>query len=292
MEGNAEKELSLVELLVRGQLLDPADVEDAMRLAESMSMPLVRVLETNQYISKEQVEAGLELRSLVIKGQITRDIAFKALRMVSKEGVSFSVALARLRPDLAGKKADPRDGGLAELLMASGAATKKQVEKAFTSAEETGLSVGRILLYRQIITRADLKNAFTAHRLTNSGAIDRDHGITALRVARLRSVSLKQAMEEQGFDISAELEEDLGPGEFLVMAGALPESQLLTAKEIQLLQDAPLEELLLELGYTKRFVLDGLKVVLEKISNGELFDDQANRIIQELSRASNEEEAN
>ncbi len=289
------RELTIVELLIRGDVVPLDQMEDAMKLSDSMARPLVEILQNHNYATDKQVEAAFDLRGRFLDGQITLEMACRALRMVAREGLSLEAALNNVNPRLAEfhaqTAADPRETGLSELLMASGAASRLQIETAFKAATETGLAIGRILVYRGVVTRSDLKAAFAAHRLITDGTIEKEKIIHALKLARLRSISIQQALSEQVTE-KAQREETVGPGDYMVMAGAIPESYLLTAKEIQLLGHSTLEAVLVELGYTNEYTVEGVKEVMKRVDDGTLADDEACRVIQELQKATNQEEVN
>ncbi|MBX9695970.1 MAG: hypothetical protein K2Z81_26525 [Cyanobacteria bacterium] len=285
------RELTIVELLIRGDVVPLDAMEDAMKLSDSTGVPLVEILQKHNYTTERQVEAAFEVRNRYMDGQITAEMAYRAIRMVTRDGLSWEAALATVNPKMTitgMAAADPRETGLAELLMASGAASRRQVETAFKASNETGLAIGRILIYKGVVTRADLKSAFAAHRLINEHVVEKEKVIHALKLSRLRSISIQQALSEQLAE-KKDLEDSLGPGEYMVMAGAIPESYLLTAKEIQLLGNNSLELVLVELGYTTEHTIEGVKEVIKRIDDGALADDEACRVIQELQKAENKE---
>lgn len=287
MTQEAPADIQLGELLIRGGLLGPEQFEAAYRLSFKMRLPIGRVLTMHGHVTEEQLRAALEIQARMRDGLIPFEHAIQALLLVSQEGLPLDMALNRSGP-VALPTQVPTHNRLGEILTASGIASQPLVDQGLQASAETGLPLGLVLLNKGVITRAALNSALSAQRLIREGKVDRDSALYALKLARLRSISLEQSLKETGQ--FANLAPTFGIGELFVMAGAVSESQLLTAVELEATQDRPIEEVFVELGYASKPCIKAAKHILKMIETGVLFEDQAAQIISKVQYASSNEE--
>jgi hypothetical protein len=287
MTQEAPADIQLGELLIRGGLLGPEQFEAAYRLSFKMRLPIGRVLTMHGHVTEEQLRAALEIQARIRDGLIPFEHAIQALLLVSHEGLPLETALNRSGP-VAMPTQVPTYNRLGEILTASGIASQPLVDQGMMTSAETGLPLGLVLLNKGVITRAALNSALAAQRLIREGKVDREQVLYALKLARLRSISLEQSLHETGQ--YANLQPVFGIGELFVMAGAISESQLLTAHELEATQDRELDEIFVELGYASKPCIKAAKHILKMIEAGVLFEDQAAQIISKVQYASSNDE--
>ncbi|MBX3137267.1 hypothetical protein KF707_13575 [Candidatus Obscuribacterales bacterium] len=287
MTQEAPADIQLGELLIRGGLLGPEQFEAAYRLSFKMRLPIGRVLTMHGHVTEEQLRAALEIQARIRDGLIPFEHAITALLMVSQEGLPLETALNRSGP-VAMPTQVPTHNRLGEILTSAGIASQPLVDQGMVTSAETGLPLGLVLLNKGVITRASLNSALAAQRLIREGKVERDAVLYALKLARLRSISLEQSLKETGQ--FANLAPKFGIGELFVMAGAVSESQLLTAHEIEATHDKELDEVFVELGYASKPCIKAAKHILKMIESGVLFEDQAAQIISKVQYASSNEE--
>ncbi|MBX3153001.1 hypothetical protein KF728_22770 [Candidatus Obscuribacterales bacterium] len=287
MTQEAPADIQLGELLIRGGLLGPEQFEAAYRLSFKMRLPIGRVLTMHGHVTEEQLRAALEIQARIRDGLIPFEHAITALLMVSQEGLPLETALNRSGP-VAMPTQVPTHNRLGEILTSAGIASQPLVDQGMVTSAETGLPLGLVLLNRGVITRASLNSALAAQRLIREGKVEREAVLYALKLARLRSISLEQSLKETGQ--FANLAPKFGIGELFVMAGAVSESQLLTAHEIEATHDKELDEVFVELGYASKPCIKAAKHILKMIESGVLFEDQAAQIISKVQYASSNEE--
>lgn len=288
MTQEAPTDIQLGELLIRGGLLEPEQFEAAYRLSFKMRLPIGRVLTMHGHVTEEQLRTALEIQARLRDGLIPMDHAIQALMMVSREGIALDTALNRAGP-VAAPKPLPTHNRLGELMIASGIASAQLVESGMVTSAETGLPLGLVLLNKGVITRAALNSALAAQRLIREGSVDREQVLYALKLARMRSISLEQSLRESA-QFDASLLPAFGIGELFVMSGAVSESQLLTAREIEETEGYALDEIIVELGYASKPCVKAARHILNMIANGVLFEDQAAQIISKIQYASSNEE--
>ncbi len=287
MTQEAPADIQLGELLIRGGLLGPEQFEAAYRLSFKMRLPIGRVLTMHGHVTEDQLRAALEIQARIRDGLIPFEHAITALLMVSQEGLPLETALNRSGP-VAMPTQVPTHNRLGEILTSAGIASQPLVDQGMVTSAETGLPLGLVLLNKGVITRASLNSALAAQRLIREGKVERDAVLYALKLARLRSISLEQSLKETGQ--FANLAPKFGIGELFVMAGAVSESQLLTAHEIEATHDKELDEVFVELGYASKPCIKAAKHILKMIESGVLFEDQAAQIISKVQYASSNEE--
>ncbi|MBX3073644.1 hypothetical protein KF913_06950 [Candidatus Obscuribacterales bacterium] len=287
MTQEAPADIQLGELLIRGGLLGPEQFEAAYRLSFKMRLPIGRVLTMHGHVTEEQLRAALEIQARIRDGLIPFEHAITALLMVSQEGLPLETALNRSGP-VAMPTQVPTHNRLGEILTSAGIASQPLVDQGMVTSAETGLPLGLVLLNKGVITRASLNSALAAQRLIREGKVEREAVLYALKLARLRSISLEQSLKETGQ--FANLAPKFGIGELFVMAGAVSESQLLTAHEIEATHDKELDEVFVELGYASKPCIKAAKHILKMIESGVLFEDQAAQIISKVQYASSNEE--
>ncbi|MDZ4835891.1 MAG: hypothetical protein SGJ27_19100 [Candidatus Melainabacteria bacterium] len=290
MSQEAPTDIQLGELLIRGGLLDPEQFEAAYRLSFKMRLPIGRVLTMHGHVTEEQLRAALEIQARIRDGYLPFEHGVQTLLMVAHEGVALDTALNRTGPVASPSSSQqvPMHNRLGELLTASGIASQPLVEQGMVTSSETGLPLGLVLLNKGIITRASLNSALSAQKLIREGRVDRESILYALKMARLRSISLAQSLQETGQ--FADLGPKFGIGALFVMAGAVSESQLMTALEIAATNDKDLDEVFVELGYASKPCVKAAKHILKMIETGVLFEDQAAQIISKVQYASSNDE--
>ena len=283
-------DVQLGELLIRSGLVEPEQFDAAYRLSFKMRLPLGRVLAMHGHVAEENLRSAIELQSRVRDGLVPFDHAVQALGLVARDGVALDRALDRLgssRQQTA--KAVPTHNRLGEILMESGLATKHQVQSGMVQSVETGLPLGMVLLSKGIVSRAAINSALAAQRLIRDGKIERDKALYALKMARMRSITLEQSLKENAeFDMS--VMPGFGFGELFALAGVVSESQLLTARELEVVEEKSIDEVFVELGYASRPCVKAANHILNMIAQGVLFEDQAAQIIKSVQYASSNDE--
>lgn len=281
-------DIQLGELLIRTGLIQPEQFEAAYKLSFKMRLPIGRVLTMHGHVSEDHLRTALELQARMRDGLIPFDHAIQAFLQVIKHGVGLDTALTRVVP-AAPPKAVVTENRLGELLVASGIASRKHVDEARHSSADTGLPLGMVLMNNGKVKRAALNSALAAQKLIRDGAIDRDKAVYALKMARLRSIPLEQSLRENA-EFQGSMGDAFGTGELFLMAGVVSESQLMTAKEIEVTEERPIEEVFVSLGYASAPCAKAAKYILSMVGQGMLFEDQAARIIKRIQYASSNKE--
>lgn len=291
MAQDTSTDVQLGELLIQSGLIEPDQFDAAYRLSFKMRLPLGRVLAMHGHVAEEHLRATIEVQARVRDGLIPFDHAVQALNAMAKDGISLDKAINRMGAvqEAQQPKVVLTQNRLGELLMQSGLVTKEQVNDAMLKSGETGLPLGMILINNGVLSRAALNSALCAQRLIRDGKVDRTKALYALKMARMRSISLAESLQENA-DFDPNLMPGFGFGELFVLAGVVSESQLLTARELEVTKDFSIEQVFVQLGYASVPCVKAANHILNMIKQGILFEDQAAQIIKSVQYASSNEE--
>ena len=295
MEETSATTIQIGDLLVKSGIVDPGVLDEVNLLAFKMRLPIGRILTMHNHVSESVFAAALEAQARVRDQALPLDRATKALGVVAKDEVSLDEALQKLAPQAKAKSTSaprpvPTENRLGEILMQSGFATPRQVEDALVAVAETGLPLGMVLHSIGIISRSGLNSALAAQKLIRNGQ-DRDKIIYSLKMARLRSISLRESLKENQIDPEL-LQHEFGTGELMVLAGAISESQLMSCRELEIVEARPLEQIIIDNGFASKMCMQAVKQLLRMISEGMLFEEQAAQIVKKTQFASSHDEFN
>ena len=231
--------IQIGDLLVRSGLMSSEKLDEANRLAFKMRLPIGRILTMHGHVTEAMLAKAIEIQARIKDKALPLDHGVNALKVSCRDDIEVDEALNRLMPK-AKPTVVPTSNRLGEILMAAGYASPKQVEEAMIHAADTGLPLGMVLLSKGVLTRTGLNSALTAQRLIRQGVSERDKILFALKEARLRARSLTESLRNQAIDPSP-IEQEFGIGELLVLAGIVSESQLMSARESEVVDGKSLD---------------------------------------------------
>jgi hypothetical protein len=281
--------IQIGDLLVKSGVMAPEHLDEANKLAFKMRLPIGRILTMKGHVSEPVLASAIEIQSRIKDKVMPLAEGVKALSLVAHENISIDDALAKLAPKP--KKAVDKSNRLGEILIASGFALRKQIDEALEQSAETGLPLGTVLLSTGIISRTGLNSALSAQKLIRLEVAERDKIIYALKEARLRARSLLTTLQENKIDPSA-LEQEFGVGELLVLAGAVSESQLMAARELEVVENKSLPKAIVESGFASEPCVQTASQLLNMIKEGMLFENQAAQIIRKIQYVTSYDELN
>jgi hypothetical protein len=282
--------IQIGDLLVRSGIVAPELLDEVNRLAFKMRLPIGRILTMHGHVSEQIMSTAIEVQARIRDKNLPLDYAFKALNIAASEGISIDAALQKLTPKAAPRPV-PTSNRLGEILMHAGYASPKQIEDGLIASAESGLPLGMVLLSKGIVSRSAINSALTAQKLIRNNIADRDKIVYALKNARLRAISLAQSLQENQIDPTY-ARGDFGVGELLVLSGAISESQLMTAKELEATEGKPLGTVMVENGFATTICIQAIVHLLKMINDGVLFEEQAAQIVKRIQFASSHEELN
>lgn len=282
--------IQIGDLLVRSGLMSSEKLDEANRLAFKMRLPIGRILTMHGHVTEAMLVKAIEIQARIRDKALPLDHGVNALKVACRDDIAIDEALSRLMPK-AKPTVVPTSNRLGEILMAAGYASPKQVEEAMLHAADTGLPLGMVLLSKGVLTRTGLNSALTAQRLIRQGVSERDRILFALKEARLRAHSLTESLRKQAIDPSP-IEQEFGIGELLVLAGIISESQLMSAREMEVVDGKPLEKAICESGFASEPCVQTAAQLLKMIKEGLLFENQAAAIVKKIQFVSSYDELN
>ncbi|CAN5382393.1 hypothetical protein BH10CYA1_BH10CYA1_21270 [soil metagenome] len=284
----AELALKLGDLLIRTGVVTAESLEDAVALSEKMRISLDRTLGMNNHLTAEGVQAAFNLQNMLEGNQISLDSAVKVLELVALQSMDFNTALRKLAPGV--EKAQGKlTTKLAEIMREAGVVNSRNLDEGLRQSLNTGLPLGLVLIGMGAISNQNLHSTLMAQRLSRDGELTREAVIQALRFARLQEISLKQSLEDQKIRT---IKLQFGVGELFVLAGFMTEGQLLSAQELELVEDKKIEQVLQDCGYANPITLEAALRLLDMIKKGTLFEDQAANIFKRIRQITTYAEMN
>ncbi len=282
--------IKIGDLLIRSNIVTPEELEDSIKLADKMRVPLGRILQMHGYCKETQLEQVLELQRLIIDRTLTLENGVKAVEMVVKQGMPVDTAVRQVNP-VATKRQDGQQtkNKIGQLLRMTGIITQKQLEENLNNSLNTSLPLGLLLVNSGAISTHVLACSLKLLEFMRDNKITRDMGTHALRLARLQRISAEEALIAQNGQPNFDLY-TLGVGDLLLRAGLISESQLLTAKEVELVNDDSSEKVFAELGFVSELCLSAAGHLLSLVHEGSLVQEQACHIILKLKSAKTPED--
>lgn len=254
------------ELLTMSGILTKETLSDALQKAKERSLPLGKVLIMLGYITQRDLKAAVEAQSLINDGMLSPDLASKALGKVAKDDLKLTDALGQLGWQ---KKTTGTSNRLGELLVEAETVTLEQLDEALKTSIETGLPVGRVLVFRKYIANEVLLACLTAQKLIREGVINREQAVQGLKAVRQRQVTFEESLKQSGVYRKA-ARRSTPIGYILVEAGLMNQEQLMTCMELSLTNEIPIGEVFVEQGILSQSLLESCLRVQEMLDNGTL----------------------
>lgn len=266
------------ELLTKSGILTAESLNDALNKAKERALPLGKVLVMLGYIKQRDLKAAVEAQSLINDGMVSLDMAASALSIVAKNDVKLPEALGQLGWK---KQKQGATNRLGELLVEAEAVTWDQLDEALKTSQETGLPVGRVLVFRKYIANEVLLACLTAQKLIREGVINREQAVQGLKSVRQRQISFEESLQQSGF-YRPPARRSTPLGYILVQAGLLDQNQLMTCMELALTNEKPIGEVFIEERLLSRSLLKAAIKVQEMVDNGTLTGQLASQALRQI----------
>lgn len=266
------------ELLTKSGILSAELLTDALNKAKERALPLGKVLVMLGYIKQRDLKAAVEAQSLINDGMVSLEMAAQALAIVVKSDVKLPEALGQMGWK---KQKQGATNRLGELLVEAEAVTWDQLDEALKTSQETGLPVGRVLVFRKYIANEVLLACLTAQKLIREGVINREQAVQGLKSVRQRQISFEESLQQSGF-YRPPARRSTPLGYILVQAGLLDQNQLMTCMELALTNEKPIGEVFIEERLLSRSLLKAAIKVQEMVDNGTLTGQLASQALRQI----------
>lgn len=266
------------ELLTKSEILSVDTLNEALLKAKERSLPLGKVLVMLGYINARDLKAAVEVQSLINDGMLSLELASAALALVSKSEMKLTEALGQLGWK---KERSGSTNRLGELLVEAQAISWDNLDEALKTSSETGLPVGRVLVFRKYISNELLMACLTAQKLIREAVISREQAIQGLQAVRQRQISFEESLQQSGvYRMPARRSTPIGY--ILVGAGIIDQTKLMTCMELSLTEEKPIGEVFVEQGFLSRAVLKAAIKIQEMLDNGTLSTELASQALRQV----------
>lgn len=239
----------VLSMLVTGAgLVDLKQIDQAYASVDRLDTPLHKVLVMLGYISQFKMDRVLCAEAMIRENALSPDMAVKALRLATAQQLTFEAALAHLTEEHRKTQVLPSASNeITDLLLKVGFINKEQIGRAVKVFLETGMQMGRVLVFQKDVSSNVMKAVLTCALMIQDEKITEEAAVQVLNVVKNTGVTIEQAMFEQGVFFE---EAGQGPkiGELFAMAGFVSDSDMLECLEIHVLRGRQLGQILIEQG--------------------------------------------
>ncbi len=251
---NRNEILSL--LLTGARIIDLTTLQTGYSSSARLSTPLHKVLVMQGIVSQYKMDRVLRAEEMIREHELSPDIAVKALRISTTQQLTFDEALDALGDEHKKTQNLPSASNeITDLLLEAGIITMEQIGRALTTSLETGMQMGRVLVFHRDVTSQVMKAALQCALLVQEEKIGTASAVQAIQAVRKTNMSIEQVFFK--YDIYHE-EPDQGPrlNELFAMAGFVSECDLMECLEIHILRGRQIGQIFVEQGLITHEVLE------------------------------------
>jgi hypothetical protein len=256
--------VQLGQLLTSSGLISNQQLSDVLKKARERQLPIGTTLLILGWITPRELRAAVEAQAFINDKVLPAKVAVQALQSVHNDRIELSEALQRLNCPA---QADALRNRLGELLLASGMLTEEKLNDCLMMSLETGMPLGRVLIFKKDLSDKLLLAVLSAQRLIREGLVSREQAIKGLQTVQQRKVSLEESLSESGI-YRARTKRNTPLGYMLVEAGLLREATLMMCVELSVTENKPLAAILIDQGLASQHLLDSSAKLQETIENG------------------------
>lgn len=259
-------DMRLGRILIEIGMVSDENLTKALTTAKDVGLPVGRVLVMSDYVSESNLQAAVQIQSLLKDGLLDLETARKVAAIILSESFSLEQALQQVGWR---KPSELGTNKLGELLLEANYVTPEELHDALVRSRSSGVPFGRLLVMNSVLSEALLTSALNAQILIRDEKITKEQAIQGLRSARDRQVAVELPLIERGF-YRLPTRHTIRLGELLVLAGLISETDLMYAVEIGLLNKKPIGQVLVELQYVRKEVLDAALDFQHQVAIGEI----------------------
>lgn len=273
---------TLVLLLTGTNTVDAPKIDEAVKSAKNLNVPLERALIMLGHASEHSLKSIMEAQDMIKSGKISLDMAVKALRFAKQNHLDLNEAINVLSS--VHKKTQTVSSitnDLTALLLDAGMINQEQLGRALTRAADSGMQMGRILVLNRDLSSWMMLAALNSQILVRDGKITKEDAIQGLQAVGRRRVSIEQALFELGL-YREPVGQTVRIGELCMMAGFMSESDMLECLEIEIVKEKQFGQILLEQGHVTHSLLEAAVYLQDMVSNDTLRAYQAAEALKQV----------
>ncbi len=257
-------------LLTGARLIELPTLEQGYAASARLSTPLHKVLVMLGHVSQYKMDRALEAETMVNQNELSTDLAVKALRIAATQQLTFQEALASLGDEHKKTGNMPSASNeITDLLLEAGIINLEQIGRALNTSLETGMQMGRVLVFQREVPSIVMKAALTCALMIQEEKLGSFAAISAIRAVRNTLWSVDQVLYQ--YNLYRE-EPDQGPKlhELFSMAGFVSESDAMECMEIHILRGRQIGQVFIEQGFINHATLDNAMLLLSMISGNSI----------------------
>lgn len=260
----------LKELLKGSGLIEPYVLEQVAIDSDRLHISIDRALQLSGQIPDAALSMVMRTLEMVQSNRVSVNAASRALRLASRENIDVEDALTVLR-DLHKTTTAVNTLGntLTKLLLTAGIINDAQFSRAIATSTQTGIMIGRMLLLNKDINLKTLSASICACLMLKNKDISFSDAAETLSIASKRSMCFEQALFERGL-FKQPRAYAVSLGDLLAMAGIINEMDLLECREIEIVKEKDLSQILLEQGLVSKEHMEIIVQVQGMISNQDI----------------------
>jgi hypothetical protein len=255
-------------LLTGARIIELSTLEEGYASSARLSTPLHKVLVMLRHVSQYTMDKALAAETMVRENQISTDIAVKALRIATTQQLSFEDALSSLGDEHKKTNNMPSASNeICDLLVEAGIINNEQIGRALSTSLETGMQMGRILVFNRDVTTNVMKAALTCCMMLQDEKLGYASAVEAVQSVR----KTNKTVEETFFRLNIHHEEPgQGPKlyELFAMAGFVSDTDMMECLEIHVLRGRQLGHIFIEQGFVKHEAVENAITLQGMITSG------------------------
>lgn len=251
--------------LVTGEVLVQTHI-----LAHKNQVPFGRALVMSGHLGEGDLTSLLQASQMVKQGEITKEMAVPIIKKAISECLPFFSIVHKVE--------EPKRRKLAQLLLDADVMSEAPLNALISQAQQSKLTLGRVLILSDTLTAKQLKNAIDLLVLVRGKCITQAVSARAFKYIWASHANLLDALGKCGVEIF-----DAMPkiGELLCEASVLSETEALSAAEIGVETNKPIGEVLHERGLVPPLVLKAALRLQSMVLNGKLNYAQAQELLKQ-----------
>lgn len=246
------KHFRIGDLLLAAEILTSEYIKDALSIYESQGLPLGKVLVLSGYLNDTQLKSALDLQYMVNDQLLEFDKAVEVMKLCYEE--NFSISEAFLKAKIV-KPEENETNKLGQILISAAVIQTAELDDCLKANENTSLPLGHIICHRGLASQPLINRALAIQNLIRTNQIDRDHGVSSLKWATDREVTLSQLEANKGY-VKRPFKTTPRIGELFSECKVLTESQVTELLIYSITQNKTFGAVLLEKSKIKKQSID------------------------------------
>ncbi|HEY9787557.1 MAG TPA: hypothetical protein V6D17_19370 [Candidatus Obscuribacterales bacterium] len=267
-----QTQLPLGELMIRWSVVSPEQLNRALEEAPELHLPVGLMLIGHDSVHPETLNAVISAQSLLRDHALELADAERAVTLVQKNSISFSLAMNLLGLETS----DKQRNRIGELLVESESIGREQFKLARSLARSTFLQVGRIMTVLGYVSREMISQALSVQGKIRASELTRDEAIDNL-------YSLRRCMSAISNVGDSELQKRTRLGQLLVGSNLCDDRALETALTYSHEREVLVGEALVEAGGIRKEMVDAALGIQALVRSGKYTISQAIQVLSSLN---------